>query len=139
MGSYSFTNVTANHTIRTVYAIDQFTITATTGPNGSVAPAGSVGVDYGSDQAFTITPDAGYYVADVQVDSVSVGQVTSYTFTNVTANHTIYATFAITQYSIAASAGANGSISPSGSVVVDYGSDQGFKSHLIRVITWRTA
>ena len=41
-------------------------------------------VNYGADQTFTITPDACYHIADVLVDGVSVGAVTSYTFTNVT-------------------------------------------------------
>ena len=45
------------------------------------------------------------------VDGGSVGAVTSYTFTNVTANHTIAASFAINTYTITATAGANGSIS----------------------------
>ena len=48
-----------------------------------------------TDQAFTITPTAGYHVADVPVDGVSVGAVTAYTFTAVTADHTITASFAI--------------------------------------------
>src|SRR5207247_2526914 len=74
----------------------------------------------------TITPAAHYHVADVLVDGSSVGAVTSYTFSNVTGDHTIAATFAITQHTIAASAGANGSIAPSGSVVVTDGDDQGF-------------
>ena len=43
---------------------------------------------------YTITPISGYYVADVTVDSVSKGSITSYTFTNVQASHTISATFA---------------------------------------------
>ena len=47
----------------------------------------------GDDQSFTITPDSGYQVADVLVDGASVGAVTSYTFTNVQANHTIAASF----------------------------------------------
>ena len=34
-------------------------------------------------------------MADVLVDGISVGAVTSYTFTNVQANHTIAASFAI--------------------------------------------
>src|SRR5439155_9219015 len=51
-------------------------------------------VDYGNGQQFKITPDAGYEVADVLVDKVSVGAVTSYEFTSVTANHTISASFA---------------------------------------------
>jgi hypothetical protein len=124
--SHTITNVTSNHTIAASFAIDQFTITATAGANGSIAPSGAVVVDYGDDQAFTITPDVGYHVADVLVDGLSVGAVTSHTITNVTANHTIAASFAIDQFTITATAGANGSIAPSGAVVVDYGNDQAF-------------
>ncbi len=51
-------------------------------------------MSYGSDQSFTITPATGYYIADVQADGVSVGAVSSYTFTNVTADHTVAAFFA---------------------------------------------
>ena len=72
-----------------------YTITASAGGNGSISPSGVVSVNDGSDQAFTITPYANYHVADVLVDGSSVGVVTSYTFTNVTAAHTIAATFAI--------------------------------------------
>ena len=49
---------------------------------------------------------------------VSVGAVTSYTFTNVLANHTISASFAINTFTITATAGTNGSIAPSGAVTV---------------------
>ena len=52
-------------------------------------------VDYGKDQAFTITPDPATRSLDVLVDGVSVGAVTSYTFNDVTAAHTIAATFAV--------------------------------------------
>ena len=106
--SYTFTNVTADHTIAASFAIDTFTITATAGANGTITPAGAVTVNYGADQTFTITPDAGYHVADVLVDGVSVGAVTSYTFTNVTADHTIAASFAIDTYTITATAGSSG-------------------------------
>ena len=70
-------------------------------------------VNHGASQTFTITPDTNYHVADVLVDGASVGAVTSYTFTNVTANHTIAASFAIDTHTITATAGANGTISPS--------------------------
>ena len=82
---------------------------------------GDVVVTAGDDQSFTITPDGGYQVADVVVDGASVGAVASYTFTNVQANHTIEASFEeipADEYTITASAGANGSIDPSGAVVV---------------------
>src|ERR1041384_5132036 len=124
--SHTFTGVTANHTIAASFAIDTLTITASAGANGSISPSGSVAVLYGSDQGFTITPSTGYHVADVTVDGGSIGAVTTHTFTNVIANHTIDASFAIDTLTITASAGANGSISPSGAVAVVYGTDQGF-------------
>src|SRR5439155_13732131 len=90
-----------------------FTVTASAGANGAISPSGAVAVNSGASQAFTITPDAGYHVADLLVDGGSVGALTSYTFTNVTANHIIAASFAIDTYTLTASAGANGAISPS--------------------------
>ena len=126
--SYTFTNVTADHTISASFEINAvtWTITASAGPNGSIDPSGAVSVADGADQSFTITPDAGHYIADVLVDGSSVGAVTSYTFTNVTADHSISASFAVNTYTITASAGANGSILPSGAVVADYGEDVTF-------------
>ncbi len=70
------------------------TIVASAGSNGSLTPAGSTSIALGSDQSYTITPASGYHVLDVLVDSVSVGAVTSFSFTNVTSDHTISATFA---------------------------------------------
>jgi hypothetical protein len=72
-----------------------YTITASAGSNGSISPLGAVSVNYGANQTFSITPGANYHVADVLVDNVSQGAITTYTFNNVTINHTISATFAI--------------------------------------------
>ncbi len=69
------------------------TITASAGTGGSISPSGAVSVSYGGSQIFTITPDAGYTVADVRVDGASVGAVLTYTFSNVTTSRTISATF----------------------------------------------
>jgi len=68
-------------------------ITASAGSNGIISPSGVVTLDHGADQKFTITPNTGCHVADVNVDGSSVGPVLTYTFTNVTADHTIEATF----------------------------------------------
>ena len=70
-------------------------ISASTGPNGSISPSGSVTVANGGTQAFNISPDVGYMVADVMVDGTSIGAMTSYTFSNVNANHTIAVTFVL--------------------------------------------
>ena len=69
------------------------TIKATAGANGSISPSGWTSVREGWDQTFTITPDKGYAVAKVLVDGKSVGAVMSYTFKNVTKDHTIEAIF----------------------------------------------
>ncbi len=109
------------------FTIDRWTITASASANGSISPSGAVAVAQGANQGFTITANSGFHVADVLVDGGSVGAVTSFTFTNVTANHTIAASFAVNgTFTITASAGANGSISPSGAVVVASGGSQTF-------------
>jgi len=68
-------------------------ITASAGSNGAISPSGVVAVDHGANQQFTITPDTGYLVVDVKVDGSSVGPALTYTFTNVTGDYTIEATF----------------------------------------------
>ncbi|MGD9032336.1 MAG: PilC/PilY family type IV pilus protein [Desulfobacteraceae bacterium] len=68
-------------------------IWATAGFGGSISPEGTVAVQEGQSQTFTITPDGTNTVYDVEVDGASVGAVTTYTFTNVTENHTIVAYF----------------------------------------------
>lgn len=69
------------------------TITSSAGAGGSISPLGATLVTFGQNQSYTITPDACYTIADVLVDGVSVGAVSSYTFNNVNANHTIAASF----------------------------------------------
>jgi YVTN family beta-propeller protein len=125
--SYAFDNVTANHTINAYFKQITYTITASAGSGGNISPPGTSTVNQGAGKSFTITPAAGYHVADVLVDGSSVGALTTYTFVNITANHTIAATFAANpSYTIAASAGSNGSISPSGSVSALGGTNQAF-------------
>jgi len=85
------TNIIANKSITATFAINSYTITSSAGAHGTITPTDTV--NYGSNKTFTITPDDGYLISDVLVDTVSVGTPTTYTFTNVTANHTISVTF----------------------------------------------
>ncbi|MGD0795882.1 MAG: hypothetical protein ABR958_09955 [Dehalococcoidales bacterium] len=124
LSSYTFTNVTVSHTITTSFAINTFTVTATAGANGLISPSGAIAVNYGTSQTFTITPNTGYHITGITVDGASVGVVNSYTFNNVTVAHTITANFAINTYTITATSGTNGSVSPSGAVTVNYGGNQ---------------
>lgn len=99
-------------------------ISATAGSNGSISPAGTTFVATGSSQGYSFTPAAGYHVADVLVDGVSIGAPSGFTFASLSDNHTIDVTFALNQYSVTASVGANGSLSSStpSPAVVGHGS-----------------
>lgn len=67
-------------------------INVSSGENGGISPSTCSAI-YGSDKTFTITPDNGFFIESVTVDGVNVGIVSSYTFTDITANHTISAAF----------------------------------------------
>jgi hypothetical protein len=72
-----------------------YTLTASAGAGGTISPAGITSVNPGANLSFAMAPNSGYAVSNVTVDAVSQGAITSYTFTNVAASHTINATFAL--------------------------------------------
>ena len=92
------------------FAAGPYTITASAGAGGSISPSGAVSVAEGASQQFIIPPDLGYYVVNVVVDSVDKGSISSYTFTNVIANHTITASFALMTYTLEVSITGNGTV-----------------------------
>ena len=73
--------------------ISTFVITASAGEGGTISPTGRVSVNLNANKQFTIKAKDGYVIADVLVDGVSVGAVSSYTFERVNKNHTISVTF----------------------------------------------
>jgi hypothetical protein len=85
--SLSFTVSVASPTVTSV------TITASAGSGGSISPNGVMNVTTGGSATFMITPSQGYRIDTVTVDGVAQGAITTYTFANITANHTINATF----------------------------------------------
>jgi len=70
-------------------------IRSTAKSGGEIDPEGDVIVEHGGTTTFDITPDGINTIEDVLVDSLSVGGVTTYTFYNVTSNHTILAQFSL--------------------------------------------
>ena len=127
--SYTFHTVTDDHTIAATFAITTHNITVTQGANGAIVPPGTAGVvtvNDGVDQTFNITPTAHYHIATLTVGGAPVTPASSYTFHNVIGDHSIAATFAITTHTITASAGANGTISPSGPATVNDGAGKTF-------------
>jgi hypothetical protein len=126
-GNPMIVNLDGSKTITANYALNTFTISAGAGPGGSITPSGAVKVGSGGNQTFSAAPAKGYHLTDVRVDGSSVGAAAQYTFTDVRAEHSIEAFFGINQYTIAASSGANGSISPAGVLTVDYGAKPVYK------------
>jgi endo-1,4-beta-D-glucanase Y len=132
--TYTFTNVVANQNIAVTFKVkppvETFTITASAGANGTISPIGAVVVDKGTNKIFTITPNTGYDINTITVNGAVVANVSTYTFTSVVANQTIAVTFKVKPpvetFTITASAGANGTISPTGAVVVDKGTNKTF-------------
>ena len=91
--SYTIQNVTTEQTINATFTQISYTITASAGNGGTISNVGSTSVNCGDDITYTITPDEGYMISDIEVDGQSVGSENSYLFTNVTSDHTISATF----------------------------------------------
>jgi uncharacterized repeat protein (TIGR02543 family) len=87
-------SLNAAKTVTATFTLKTYVITALAGSGGSISPSGSVPVNHGTNKTFAITPDAGYHITDVKVDGVSRGTLSTFTFTNITANHAIQAAFA---------------------------------------------
>ena len=98
VSTYTFGNVAATHSISAIFTanIISYSISASAGTGGAISPIGTTTVTSGSSQAFAVSPNAGYKIADIKVDGVSVGAVGNYIFNNITANHSIAASFSTT-------------------------------------------
>ena len=82
----------------TAAPVTTYIITASAGSGGIISPGGAVYVTEGSSKTFIIIPDPGYRINQVTVDGINHGAQTAYTFEDVTANHTINASFISTYY-----------------------------------------
>ncbi|MFZ2887328.1 MAG: MBG domain-containing protein, partial [Minisyncoccia bacterium] len=91
-----------------------FTVNASAGANGSVSPSGDTEVAEHGSLSYTIAADANFHVNDVLVDGASIGAVASHTFSDVTANHTISATFAANETGCGSCGGGSSSSSGGG-------------------------
>ena len=112
------TNVTANITVTASFAINTYTLTYNAGANGSITGVSPQTVNHGaSGTAVTAVPATGYHF--VQWSDASTANPR--TDTNVTANITVTASFAINTYTLTYNAGANGSITGVSPQTVNHG------------------
>lgn len=130
---YTFYDVTKNHEIYVDFArtsTTRYDIDASSSSGGSISPSGRTRVSRGDDRTFRFSPNSGYEVSAVYVDGKRLSYTNnSYTFYDVTADHTIYVEFERTstvRYEINADSSSGGSISPSGRVWVNRDSSRTF-------------
>jgi len=126
VSSYTFFMVTSKQSISVSFKRTTYVVSASAGSFGDIDPQGDIVVEYGDNILFNMLPDPGYEVEGVFVDGIDVGPVDSYEFTNVMADHWIHVSFDVLSYTILASAGPNGQISPTGNIRVQEGGSQRF-------------
>jgi len=124
---YMLKNITANHAVKVTFKQLSFTISPSAGVNGTLTPNSPQTLAYGGSMTFTAAANTGYTTAVWQLDNITVqtGGM-SFTVKNVTGNHTLMVTFKPLTFTITAAAGANGTITPSMSQQVNYGSSPTF-------------
>ena len=124
--SYTFDSVFSNRTIRAVFKIRTFTITKSTNVGGSITPAGIDTVPYGARPQYSISAQTGYVLDSLLVNNIKVDAINSYTFDSIKMNQTIRVVFKIQTFTIFASAGFGGNITPAGNNIINYDSSQIF-------------
>ena len=68
-------------------------ISAIAGKGGALSPTGLVEAEEGESVTIRVLPDEGYVLSELKVDGETVAAADTYTFEDLTENHTIYAVF----------------------------------------------
>ena len=124
-GYYTFPPVTAPHTIDVVFTKMTYTIVSSVQEGiGFVTPLGTVSVTHGDTKTYTFAPANGYRTSKVVIDGeinleAAINGV--YVFTNIDANHTVNVFFEKLRFEMKSIAFENGSITPAGTMVVEFG------------------
>ena len=115
--------ITGTGTIQANFAINQYTVTVSSGGHGTVNPSGDQTVNHGSTLSVTAAPEVGYHFVDwtvtggvIVTDGDETGEFT------ITGAGTIQANFAINQYTVTVTSGGHGTVNPSGDQTVNHGS-----------------
>ena len=120
--------INADSTVSAVEVNDLLTINATAGVGGTIIPEGYIIVSPGWNLTFAFVPDPGYGVSSVRVDGEDYGPVQDYTLSDIREDHDLRVSFApvVATYTVSATAGVGGTITPSGIITVPAGSDRTF-------------
>lgn len=115
-------NVTSSIDVTALFAIDQYAVTTASNGNGSIMPPSQL-VNHGSAVSFGVTPAIGYHVASMVGDTCLPTDAGggNWSASNITAPCVVSANFAINEYGLTYSSGANGSLGGELSQTVTHG------------------
>ncbi len=102
----SYNAAKLSQSITAYFQVKTYTLTPSASTGGNIYPYTAQTVNAGGSKTFSVNANAGSLIADVKVNGISVGAVSSYTFTNVQADATIDAAFT----AVKADAGGNRTI-----------------------------
>jgi predicted outer membrane repeat protein len=121
--TYTTGAINADCQFTATFNLNTYTVTASAGVGGALSPTSQT-VDHGTRATFTVTPETGYSINTV---SGCAGSLDGNTYTTgpVNDNCTVSATFNLNTYTVTATAGHGGSISPT-SVNVTHGDSAAF-------------
>ena len=115
--SYTFENMDDDHTLSATFVMNEYGIVATAGEHGTITPAGDTVVTCGENVTYSIAPETGWHISSLLVDGTPVEAAETYSFTDIHADHTILAQFAIDEFTVTATAGEGGSVTPTDTTV----------------------
>lgn len=125
-GVFTTQALTANCTVSFSFTQQTtYTVTPTANAGGSIQPSLPVTVIAGQTSSFSVIPEPGY-TAQIGGTCGGASSGTTYTTSAVNGNCTVNVTFALQNFTVTPSAGANGSISPSSAQTRAYGTTAQF-------------
>lgn len=119
--TFTFYNVNSDHSIKVIFELDTFSIIPIPGPNGTITPDTVSMVTCKDIVKYNIIPNTGYRIFRVLIDNEDFGSIPSYTFKDVTENHTIKAEFELDFYQVEITWNEEGgNVQPGGIHVITY-------------------
>lgn len=128
--SYDFNNITGNYTVNVTFTVKTWDVTFNVfsngtivdGSSGNITPGGKITAAQGNSPGFTATPSTNYHISSVVIDGVTQTngrfdnnqRTYSYTFSNISSDHTVSVTFSINTYNVTISPFENGSVTVGG-------------------------
>jgi hypothetical protein len=111
--NWAASNITAACAVTAAFTANSYTVTASAGAGGAITPP-SQSVAHGGTATFTVTPQSGFTVTSVTGTTCTPVNTngTTWTAANITAACAVTATFSASNYTVTATAGMGGAITP---------------------------